>query len=243
MQIRRMQIRARVDANLPLGSLRPSPGFAASLGTAFSQEVVPPPAAGSAASAAAAAAATTAAPAASPAATAAAAAAAAAAAGKPDLSLPKDTAAQWTVGITVFSTVDLAPDNAYLAYSLPLLLKNEVSGLTLHAYRQEEKDLAAGAAIAREIAAAEKAITDARREHDALLFNQVPAGRRPHGRRQGALRPLPRGWLSSRQCRRPPSKRPRKSPFPSRRAPAPARCSRRPPFRPRSTAPSRGSIS
>ncbi len=131
------------------------------LGAAFPQDILPPAsAAGSSAAAPAAPASTVPAP----------------AAGKPDLSLPKDTSTQWLVGITMFSNVDLAQDNAYLAYSLPLLLKNEVSGLALHTYQQDERDLAAKAMIARAVAAAEKSVTDARKDRDALLFNQVPAG-------------------------------------------------------------------
>jgi hypothetical protein len=141
------------------------------LGAAFPQDVVPPaPAPGGAAS-------PTAAPAAGTAPAAAATAAVTApATGKPDLSVPKDTSTQWQVGITVFSTVGLSPDNSYLAYSLPLLLKNQVSGLVVHTYQQEERDHAATAVISREIAAAEKAVTDARKDRDALLFNQVPVG-------------------------------------------------------------------
>ena len=139
------------------------------LGTAFPQEVLPPaPAAGAVTPAAGAPAAGT--PAAgTPAAT-------APATGKPDLSIPTDTSTQWRVGITVFSAAGLSQDNSYLAYSLPLLLKNEVNGLALHTYGKEERDLAAKSMITREIAVAEKAMTDARKDRDALLFNEVPEG-------------------------------------------------------------------
>ncbi|MGA2381471.1 MAG: PEGA domain-containing protein [Spirochaetia bacterium] len=95
---------------------------------------------------------------------------------KPDLSLPKDTAAQWQIGISVFSSDGLSPDNAYLAYSLPLLLKDEVSGFSVHTYQEEESALARKAQISRAIAESEKALTNARKERDALLFNQVPEG-------------------------------------------------------------------
>jgi hypothetical protein len=95
---------------------------------------------------------------------------------KPDLSLPKDTSTQWQVGIAVFSSDGLSPDNTYLAYSLPLLLKDEVSGLGIHSYQQEEVDLARKALISREIAVSEKSITITRKERDALLFNEVPEG-------------------------------------------------------------------
>ena len=94
---------------------------------------------------------------------------------KPDLSLPKDTAAQWQIGICVFSSDGLSPDNAYLAYSLPLLLKDEVSGFGIHTYQAEEGERARKALISREIAVCEKSLTSVRKERDALLFNQVPA--------------------------------------------------------------------
>jgi hypothetical protein len=96
------------------------------------------------------------------------------AANKPDLTLPKDAAAQWQIGITVFSSDGLAADNAYLVYSLPLLLKDQVSGFGVHTYQEEEGDLARKALIAREIATAEKSVTGVRKERDALLFDQVP---------------------------------------------------------------------
>jgi len=140
--------------------------FFLALGAAFPQDILPPAPASSGAALA------TAPPAAGTTVT----AVPAPVVGKPDLSLPKDTSTQWQVGITVFSTAGLSQDNSYLAYSLPLLLKNQVSGLALHTYQQEERELAAKALIDREIAVAEKAVTDARKDRDALLFNQVPAG-------------------------------------------------------------------
>jgi hypothetical protein len=94
----------------------------------------------------------------------------------PDLSIPKDTSDTWQIGISVFSSSGLSPDNAYLAYSLPLLLKDEVSGLGMHTYQPEESDRARQAIISREILAAEKSVTAAWKERDALLFNEIPEG-------------------------------------------------------------------
>ena len=92
----------------------------------------------------------------------------------PDLSIPVDTAKQWTVGFSVFGAENLSKENAYLAYSLPLLLKNEVSGLDAHAFTSEERDMARSAIISREAAAAEQTITKIRKERDALAFGAVP---------------------------------------------------------------------
>jgi hypothetical protein len=133
--------------------------FILAAGCLFSQEVTPPAAASGAAAAA---------PAAAP--------SPASGQAKPDLTLPKDIATQWQIGVSVFSSTGLSPDNAYLAYSLPLLLKDEVSGFGFHAYLQEEADTARRALIEREVALTEKSITGLRKERDALLFNKVGEG-------------------------------------------------------------------
>jgi len=99
----------------------------------------------------------------------------AAAPARPD-DLPKDSAVSWRVGICAFSSDGLSADNTYLPYSLPLLLKNEVSGLARHAYQEEERDLVRRSLIASEVAAAEKSLTSARKDRDGLLFNREPEG-------------------------------------------------------------------
>jgi len=92
----------------------------------------------------------------------------------PDLTVPADTAKEWTVGFTVFAAEDLAKENAYLAYSLPLLLKNEVSGLDTHTFTPEERDMARSAIVSRESSSVEQSITRIRKERDSLLFGAVP---------------------------------------------------------------------
>jgi len=92
----------------------------------------------------------------------------------PNLSVPVDAAKQWAVGFSVFGAEGLAKENAYLAYSLPLLLKNEVSGLDAHAFTPEERDMARSAIISREAVSAEQTITKIRKERDALAFGAVP---------------------------------------------------------------------
>jgi hypothetical protein len=93
---------------------------------------------------------------------------------KPDLSVPADTAKAWAVGFSVFSAEGLSTENTYLTHSLPLLLKNEVSGLDAHTSSIEERDLARKAIIAREMATAEQSITNIRKERDALDFGDTP---------------------------------------------------------------------
>ncbi len=95
-------------------------------------------------------------------------------AGAPDLSIPKDGDASWLIGFTVFSSEGLSTENAYLAYSLPLLLMDAASGLTTHTLSDEEKSLVARAVITREMAASETAITAARHDRSALAFADTP---------------------------------------------------------------------
>jgi hypothetical protein len=92
-----------------------------------------------------------------------------------DLSLPKDTRAQWTVAVCTFEVEGLSGENTYLAFSLPLLLKNEVGALSTHTLSDEERDLTRRALVARDMAAAETASTAIRAERDALLFTDAVA--------------------------------------------------------------------
>ena len=93
---------------------------------------------------------------------------------KPDLSIPTDVTKQWVVGFAVFDAAGLAPENAYLAFSIPLLLKDAVSGLQTHTIAEDERDLDRAAIIAREALTAEQSITSAQHDRDALIFVGVP---------------------------------------------------------------------
>ncbi|MGA2480307.1 MAG: hypothetical protein ABSG63_16280 [Spirochaetia bacterium] len=93
---------------------------------------------------------------------------------KPDLSIPADTAKQWVVGFTVFDAKGLAPENAYLAFSIPLLLKDAVSGLETHTIADDERDFDRGAIIARGLLTTSQSVTAAHKDRDALLFGGVP---------------------------------------------------------------------
>ncbi len=92
----------------------------------------------------------------------------------PDLSIPKDGDASWTIGFSAFSAEGLSTENEYLAYSLPLLLMDAASGLTTHTLSDEEKGLVARAVIDRELATADAAITSARHDRSALVFGDAP---------------------------------------------------------------------
>jgi hypothetical protein len=93
---------------------------------------------------------------------------------KPDLSLPVDASKNWVVGFTVFSAEGLSPENTYLAYSLPLMLKNDVSALTTHTYAGEERLLKRKVLITAQLALSDQAITKVQKDRDALLFGATP---------------------------------------------------------------------
>jgi hypothetical protein len=93
---------------------------------------------------------------------------------RPDLTVPIDPAKKWVVGFSVFEAAGLSPENAYLAYSIPLLLRDELSGLDSHAYADDERELARKSIVAREISAVEKSITTLRQQRDSMFFGDTP---------------------------------------------------------------------
>lgn len=92
----------------------------------------------------------------------------------PDLSVPVDKSAAWVVGFSAFTAEGLSPENQYLCSSIPLLLKNELAGITTHDLSPRERDLVRTAAINREIDAVDKTITSLRQQRDALYLDTSP---------------------------------------------------------------------
>ncbi len=84
--------------------------------------------------------------------------------------MPKDAEASWQIGFSVFASEGLSGENTYLSYSLPLLLKDAASGFTVHTLSDEERDLVARAAIIREQAKADAALSAARKDRSSLVF-------------------------------------------------------------------------
>ena len=87
--------------------------------------------------------------------------------------MPKDTDAVWQIGFSIFSTENLSPENAYLSYSLPLLLKDAASGLSEHTLSDQERNLVARAAITRELATADAAISTASKDRGSLAWSDT----------------------------------------------------------------------
>ncbi len=90
--------------------------------------------------------------------------------------LPKDTEKNWTVAFSALSAVGVSPENAYLAFSIPLLLRDRVSGLPSHTFSPEDQTMYASAVVTRELRAASQTLMKARQDRDALLFTNPPAG-------------------------------------------------------------------
>jgi hypothetical protein len=100
------------------------------------------------------------------------AAAAAAPAAAAPFELPADPHGQWTVGVAAFRGEDLAPDDAWLAWSIPLMLRDRVAGLATHAIGPEERAAVGRATIARERLAVLASLASLRRARDEAAFGE-----------------------------------------------------------------------
>jgi len=94
--------------------------------------------------------------------------------GAADLSIPVDKKDTWVVGFTVFKEEGLSPENQYLSSSVPLLLKNELAGISTHTLLPEEQTFVRKAAIARETDAAAQSLTSLRQQRDAQFLDTSP---------------------------------------------------------------------
>lgn len=95
----------------------------------------------------------------------------------PAFSPPADERARWTVGFTAFRGEALAPGDAWLAWSVPLMLRNQVAGLGEHAIDAAGREALARAAIARERRALLADIASLRDARDAAALGESgPAG-------------------------------------------------------------------
>jgi hypothetical protein len=88
---------------------------------------------------------------------------------------PKDTRERWVVGITVFAAEGLAPADAWLAWSIPLLLRDQLAGLGRHAIDADGRAAIARAAIARDRRAQLVALDGLRDARDAAAFGETRA--------------------------------------------------------------------
>jgi len=103
-----------------------------------------------------------------------AAAGAAASAAAAPFTPPADARERWTVGFAAFHGEDLAPDDAWLAWSVPLMLRDRLAGLAVHAIGPEERQAIGRAAIARERRAVLASLATLRASRDAADFGETP---------------------------------------------------------------------
>jgi hypothetical protein len=90
--------------------------------------------------------------------------------------IPEDADKSWTVAFSALSAAGLSPQNAYLAFSIPLLLRDRVSGLPSHTFSDEDRLVYASAVVTRELRSASQTLVRARQDRDALLFASPSPG-------------------------------------------------------------------
>jgi hypothetical protein len=100
---------------------------------------------------------------------------------------PADTRERWAVGITAFRGEGLAPADAWIAWSVPLLLRDRVAGLAVHAIDAEDRRALALAAIARERRTLLASLDSLRRARDAAAFGETRSAAPESPTRRDAL--------------------------------------------------------
>ena len=88
---------------------------------------------------------------------------------------PADARGRWVVGITAFRGEGLAPADAWLAWSVPLMLRDQVAGLDAHAVDADGRIALARAALARERLALLASLDALRDARDAAAFGETGA--------------------------------------------------------------------
>ena len=67
------------------------------------------------------------------------------------------------------------PEDQYLTYSIPLMLKNQLAGISVHSLPATDRDRVRHALIAHELTTADQNVTALYKERDALLLNAIDA--------------------------------------------------------------------
>ncbi len=89
----------------------------------------------------------------------------------PEKEIPKDKREKWTVAFCAFNSKALSAEDGYLASSVPLLLKDGVSALRMHAYTEEEKLAYRKSIIAHELRDLYQSAAQLRNDRDGYLFS------------------------------------------------------------------------
>jgi hypothetical protein len=92
------------------------------------------------------------------------------------------------VAFSALSAAGVSPENAYLAFSIPLLLRDRVSALPSHTFSDDDREMYASVVATRELRTASQALVKTRQDRDALLFASPPPGADAVGAAQARLK-------------------------------------------------------
>ncbi len=87
---------------------------------------------------------------------------------------PTDDRPYYWIGVTAFRAPGVSSENLYLRHSLPLLLREHLSGIDMHHFAASELAAYRRALIQRELARLGQTLAALRRERDELLFREIP---------------------------------------------------------------------
>ena len=92
--------------------------------------------------------------------------------------IPRDPETHWTIAVAGFQAIGLSPDNLYLTHSLPLLLRERLSGIRFRYFTAEERSGYRQWILRQEQRRLGQGLQLLRRERDALFFRGLgPAER------------------------------------------------------------------
>ncbi len=80
--------------------------------------------------------------------------------------LPKDARKAWNVAFTAFTAESLPAERAYLAFSVPLLVRDRLAGLTVHRFSDQERALHRALVVKKELGALYQGLQQLRRARD-----------------------------------------------------------------------------
>ncbi len=93
--------------------------------------------------------------------------------GSEDRFLPVDTSESWSVGFASLKTRALSPENRYLRYSIPLLIREGLSSIGVHIYNIEERTARAKYLVEQKLAQLRLELQSLQHRRDEILFGSA----------------------------------------------------------------------
>jgi hypothetical protein len=84
--------------------------------------------------------------------------------------IPKDAEKEWTIGFSVLTAEGLSTENAYLVYSIPLLIRDGLSGLPTHSFSDDSRRSVAASVIRAELRGVSQTLAQLRKDRDEAFF-------------------------------------------------------------------------